>query len=60
MHRVDTGDFNYIGLMFRHHICSSHFTDTSRGGPMKQEDKENFIMMCINVASDLKSRKRHL
>ena len=30
-HRVDTGDFNSIDLMFRHHICSSHFTDTSRG-----------------------------
>ena len=31
VHRVDTGDFNSIDLMFRHHICSSCFTDTSRG-----------------------------
>ena len=31
LHRVDTGDFNSIDLMFRHPICSSHFTDTSRG-----------------------------
>ena len=31
VHRVDTGDFNSIDLMFRHHICSSHFPDTSRG-----------------------------
>ena len=31
VHRVDTGDFNSIDLMFRHHVCSSCFTDTSRG-----------------------------
>ena len=37
LHRVDTGDFNSIDLMFRHHICSSHFTDTSGGGPRKQK-----------------------
>ena len=31
LHRVDTGDFNSIDLMFRHHICSSCLADTSRG-----------------------------
>ena len=30
LHRVNTGDFNSIDLMFRHHICSSHLADTSR------------------------------
>ena len=37
--RVNTGDFNSIDLMFRHHICSSHLADTS-GGPRKQGAKE--------------------
>ena len=31
LHIEDTGDFNSIDLMFRHHICSSHLTDPSRG-----------------------------
>ena len=31
LHRVDTGDFNSIDLMFRHDICSSCLADTSRG-----------------------------
>ena len=30
LHRVNTGNFNSIDLMFRLHICSFHFTDTSR------------------------------
>ena len=30
-HIEDTGDFNSIDLMFRHHVCSSHPTDPSRG-----------------------------
>ena len=30
LHIEDTGDFNSIDLMFRHHICSSHLADTSR------------------------------
>ena len=30
LHRLDTGDFNSLDLMFRHHICSSRLADTSR------------------------------
>ena len=40
MHRVDTGDLNSIDLMFRHHICSSHFVDTSKGVEGSREAKE--------------------
>ena len=40
-HRVDAGDFNSIDLMFRHHICSLHFTDTSRGSK-EAGGKDNF------------------
>ena len=29
-HTKDTGHFNSLDLMFRHHICSSHLVDTSR------------------------------
>ena len=29
-HTKDTGHFNSIDLMFRHHICSPHLVDTSR------------------------------
>ena len=30
LHPKDTGHFNSLDCMFRHHICSSHLADTSR------------------------------
>ena len=30
LHIEDTGDLNFIDLMFRLHICPSHLADTSR------------------------------
>ena len=59
-HIKDTGHFNSIDLMFRQHICSSHLADTSRRGPRKQENKGNFKIIGLGIASDLKCRKRHL
>ena len=58
LHRVDTGDFNSIDLMFRHHICSSHLADTSRGSK-EVGGKGNFKIICLGIASDLKSGKYH-
>ena len=39
-HIKDTGHFNSIDLMFRHHICSSHLTDTSRRVQGSRRTKE--------------------
>ena len=40
LHIKDTGHFNSIDLMFRHHICSSHITDTSRRVQGSRRTKE--------------------
>ena len=58
LHRVDTGDFNSIDLMFRHHICSSCLADTSKG-VQGSGGKGNFKIICLGVNSDLKSGKYH-
>ena len=58
VHSVDTGDFNSIDLMFKHHICFSQFTDTSRGSK-EAGGKWNFKITCLGIASDLKSGKYH-
>ena len=58
LHRVDTGDFNSIDLMFRHHICSSHL-QTPLGGFKEVGGKGNFKIICLGITSDLKSGKYH-
>ena len=58
-HRVDTGDFNSIDLMFRHHICSSHALQTPLGGSKEVGGKGNFKIICLGIANDLKSGKYH-
>ena len=60
LHIKDTGHFNSIDLMFRHHICSSHLTDTSSRVLGSGRTKEISKCICLGVASDLKCRKRQL
>ena len=45
LHIEDTGDFNSIDLMFRHHICSSHLADSSRRvqGSRGQRKFQNYL-----------------
>ena len=47
-HIEDTGHFNSIDLMFRHHICSSHLADTSRRvqGSGGQRKFQNYMFRC--------------
>ena len=58
VHRVDTGDFNSIDLTFRHYICSSCL-QTHLGGSKEAGSKGNFKIICLGIASDLKSGKYH-